>query len=1057
MKKNMIRKVVSLLLVFATVFSLGVGTPALAAPAGDGGDGKDSVERYTVLVLDTSASSDFLDNGRVFYTADTAIDYVKASARKFMADIQNAGGTNYVAVVEYKGAEAEVVSTFSDNLTELSSAIDGLEASGNTRNIAAGLQQAEDLIDQIENPDAVKNVVLFTTGMTNDGEYNYEGHYNESTVGSGWRRTDTDVRLYAYANMAYEAAELLKDKALVYSIGLFQQMDNMPERGKEVVELFRLTASELATSSEYFYDVKNPEDLEFAFGEVADDITQEQLKQMYVDQHLSYYNTDFKTDIQEIGIPDEDGLVEDNTNVLLGNLVLDAATDNVSAGYELASFVADTLNMEFEGFGDGLVQNYELILADIVTSSYYRDILKEAYDVSAMDSTRMLYQSILEYGNNSLDELAAQTGVPVETIREAWDSLEQIVAQMNACTDPESFADLTTKSSDLVNTYTKGADLAKFLNGLQGQFDKSALSSVKKAVGDALLDTLSEIVIYYASYEAYCSASDTFQEVLTLIGASAAQVIQTDAEGNTVYIGGVDRTVYATALSLAARSFLDNAQEEATGAQAVAQRFIESGFENLGEESFKTMAEEMLNSVPVIKEVNDIREKIGLTAEGTMLLVDYFTEIDDRAYSASMLYQLYYLAEYAREASDYCGQLMVNGPDQETTFDWAYRFDESVRIWRCCTMMMCDLGMEFETYCLQDVQESLLSWTVWSAEDASWRSTAISMAAVEKSRISDIHCHSVNLSYDPSEDRVEWDGDTQVILIACPVSVMVTNENNEQIALLEDQKQTVAEGYESYFHVFETGNETGDYMKICYVPDTWNISFTGTGDGMMQVLKSHVKDGEILRTTYSSGVPVSDGLQGHLTDEADPVVIDSDGVYTITFDPNGGTLNEADSTRFTDVQGKLVSMPEDPVREDGAAFHGWFTAQEGGDAVETGDTFTGDAIVYARWADDSKKENPAGDNAAESQDPAGDVNGSSGNDGSPADGSENAAGDSSTDSGSQEKSGSFLSDVLGKPETGDESGAGKYIAVMLAAGAGLATVVIVGRRRSRKNRNGMQK
>lgn len=75
-----------------------------------------TTERYTVLVLDTSASSDFLDSsGNVFYTADTAIDYVKASAKKFIEAVQAADGTNYVAVVEYKGTEANIVSPFSSD------------------------------------------------------------------------------------------------------------------------------------------------------------------------------------------------------------------------------------------------------------------------------------------------------------------------------------------------------------------------------------------------------------------------------------------------------------------------------------------------------------------------------------------------------------------------------------------------------------------------------------------------------------------------------------------------------------------------------------------------------------------------------------------------------------------------------------------------------------------------------------------------------------------------------------------------------------------------------
>lgn len=142
-------------------------------------------QRYNVLVLDTSASSSFLDSsGNIFYTADTAIDYVKSSAKKFIEGVQKADGTNYVAIVEYKGSTANVVSEFSTDFVSLNAAIDGLYASQNTRNVAAGLQKADTLINEISNPKAIKNVVLFTTGMTNDGEYSYDGHYNEDTIGS---------------------------------------------------------------------------------------------------------------------------------------------------------------------------------------------------------------------------------------------------------------------------------------------------------------------------------------------------------------------------------------------------------------------------------------------------------------------------------------------------------------------------------------------------------------------------------------------------------------------------------------------------------------------------------------------------------------------------------------------------------------------------------------------------------------------------------------------------------------------------------------------------------
>ena len=60
------------------------------------------------------------------------------------------------------------------------------------------------------------------------------------------------VRLYAYSNAAYAMAETLKSKATVYSVGLFQMMENMPEEGLEIVQFFKLFSSELATSLEHF-------------------------------------------------------------------------------------------------------------------------------------------------------------------------------------------------------------------------------------------------------------------------------------------------------------------------------------------------------------------------------------------------------------------------------------------------------------------------------------------------------------------------------------------------------------------------------------------------------------------------------------------------------------------------------------------------------------------------------------------------------------------------------------------------------------------------------------
>ena len=232
----------------------------------------ETLKRYTVLVLDTSNTASFTADGKPIYTADTAVEYVKKAAKKFISSLVNADGSNYVAVVSFKST-ASVVSGFTDDIQALHEKVEALTADEVIRDISAGLESADTLISAIPDGENVrKNVVLFTTGMTNHGDYSYSGKYDDQTVGSSWYRTDTGIRLYAYANHAIAAAEALKQKATLYTIGLFQTMDGMPERGKDIVEFFKLTTKDLATSEEYYYPVDDPDDLEFTFGDVAGDI-----------------------------------------------------------------------------------------------------------------------------------------------------------------------------------------------------------------------------------------------------------------------------------------------------------------------------------------------------------------------------------------------------------------------------------------------------------------------------------------------------------------------------------------------------------------------------------------------------------------------------------------------------------------------------------------------------------------------------------------------------------------------------------------------------------------
>ncbi len=82
---------------------------------------------------------------------------------------------------------------------------------------------------------------------------------------------------------------------------------------------------------------------------------------------------------------------------------------------------------------------------------------------------------------------------------------------------------------------------------------------------------------------------------------------------------------------------------------------------------------------------------------------------------------------------------------------------------------------------------------------------------------------------------------------------------------------------------------------------------------------------------------------------------DDPTTYTITFDPNDGTVSPKSAK--TGEDGKLSSLPT-PTR-DGYDFTGWFTAKTDGNEVTTSTVFSSDTTVYAHWKEsDTTTETP---------------------------------------------------------------------------------------------------
>ena len=90
----------------------------------------DAANRYIILIVDTSGSSDFIDTttGEVIFTAKSPLDEVKQAADRFTDALNQVRGTQ-VAIVSY-GRTAQIEQGFSDDIGTIKSNINNLSMIG---------------------------------------------------------------------------------------------------------------------------------------------------------------------------------------------------------------------------------------------------------------------------------------------------------------------------------------------------------------------------------------------------------------------------------------------------------------------------------------------------------------------------------------------------------------------------------------------------------------------------------------------------------------------------------------------------------------------------------------------------------------------------------------------------------------------------------------------------------------------------------------------------------------------------------------------------------------
>lgn len=197
--------------------------------------------RYTVLLLDCSGSM-----------SGAPMTNLKKAAIRFSEQLFSANKSNHLAIVSYNSS-SRVISKFTTSLEEAQKSINSLSAYGGT-NVCSGLQTAESLFRKLpESSNIIKNIVLLSDGLPESGSTSKDGPYTSDDYGS-----------YTYANAAFNKAKSLWDSYYIYTLGFFHAI------AQNDIEFPRRFMKDLQNAG--YYEVTDPDKLEFIFGEIAEDV-----------------------------------------------------------------------------------------------------------------------------------------------------------------------------------------------------------------------------------------------------------------------------------------------------------------------------------------------------------------------------------------------------------------------------------------------------------------------------------------------------------------------------------------------------------------------------------------------------------------------------------------------------------------------------------------------------------------------------------------------------------------------------------------------------------------
>ena len=902
-KKSM--KILSMLLALSIVLAL-VPTPLfVAASATENSD----IARYAALILDTSGSM-----------KGTPASIQKQAAIKFCTTLLNTKGSkNYIAIVRLN-TTSSVGLGFTDNLDELKTYINGIPADGGT-NIEEALDVAGKLMDDIDDSSnsVIKNIVLCSDGIPESGKTSSSGPY-----------TSSDSKYYQYANAAYNTAEALKSKCNLYSLGFFHSLggDEL-QFGQKLMEGIQNAGN---------YVVTNPDELEFTFGEIADDITQSVLKRKFIEEHVEYAKS------QEY----EDYIVRGFGPHMTA--VLDDVTGDVGIkAYKFLDSFSSMLSLDLD-FDE--TSEYELLLAQVLFNSAGGD--RDSFTKAAIESnfTKYFSDALLSFadiivGSNDFVAIVGQ---------DSRDRAKDLLRTM-AFQDPTSsaYSGNAVRLFDYLNGYDN-LDLKAMFSGkeLSGALRGTGLDFLLGMAVDelqAVCNSADKLLIYLAAGKAYADTSDAFAGIILNMRQQIAygnaqttdRIFLPITDTNLVteqrlyhameikggfypYPNATDvdptRPIHIGELARALENFYNGINNYKQGnIQEIANACVQDYLDNQPQIWVKNGASAVLQlgqCLPVIREYQAL--KVLITAG--KFFVDVATGLDDREYAGTCVMRLFCLSYILHPIIDNMAdaqrrydiktdpRIPIPGSQmpslEEYQFSRAVAFDEAINIYRSIRTVASDYGMEYEHELLKAENSKLFP----SAKKVSWYSTAVTLAATEKLICQhDIRCHSDELNYDPNTGEVTFNGNLKVCTFACPVDITVLSDTGTQVAYLSNSGSEIVKGYEKYFFTVESANAPGDFIKIAVVPESYRVMIAGIETGSMNAYVANYDEDEIQEAEIFHNVPITADTEGYLVRNASDDNLDRLVLNGETIEPKyavivtGGT---ADKTEY--AEGDTVTI-----------------------------------------------------------------------------------------------------------------------------------------------------